>query len=109
MKDIFEMNKIFCCPGFQHRIGDAGNRGVAVLVRKTPEGIRFLLQSRGIAFDDESKIHPMPVEININVSCEIGLQFCPFCGRRLQELIKAAPKAFDDLAEKHKNFQPADL
>ena len=111
MKDTFVMNKIFCCPGFQHRVGDAGQRGIAVLAVKTSEGIRFRLQSRGIAYEDESKIHPMPdsPDIKINVSCESGLQFCPFCGRMLQELVKASPQAFEELAEKHKKFYSAGI
>jgi hypothetical protein len=106
MKDTFVMNKIFCCPGFQHLVGDAGQRGLAVLVVKTSEGIRFRLQSRGIAFEDVSKIRPAPdyPDIKINVACESGLQFCPFCGRRLQELLQASPEAFGELAERHKEF-----
>jgi hypothetical protein len=66
----------------------------------------FLLQSRGIALEDVSKVHPMPgaPDIKINVSSEVGLQYCPWCGTRLQELVEASPDAFDDLAEKHKMF-----
>lgn len=106
MKDAFELDKRFCCPGFQHRVADAGQRGVAVLVVNTPEGISFRLQSRGIAFEDEKKIGPMPgaPDMKINVSCEVGLQYCPFCGRRLQDLVKASPKAFEELADKHRQF-----
>lgn len=107
MKDEFVMNDIFCCPGFQNLVGDAGQRGLAAVVIKTPEGIRFRLQSRGIAFEDVGKIRPMPdyPDMKINVACESGLQFCPFCGRRLQELIKASPQAFETMAEKHKQFR----
>jgi hypothetical protein len=99
------MNNIFCCPGFEHRITNAGQRGIAVLAHKTSSGIMFLLQSRGIAFEDEGKLRPMPIDISIRVSCDVGLQFCPFCGRRLQELVKASPEAFKELVEKHKRFQ----
>ena len=106
MKGTFVMDKIFCCSGFQHRVADAGQRGIAVLVVNTSQGIRFRLQSRGIAFEDESKICPMPgaADMRINVSCEMGLQHCPFCGHKLQDLVKASPKAFDELVEKHKQF-----
>jgi hypothetical protein len=106
MKTEFMMNKIFCCAGFQHRVEAAGQRGIAVLVHKTSSGIMFLFQSRGIAFEDTSKIGPMPgtPDIKINISCEAGLQYCPWCGRLLQELIEVSPKAFDELAEKHKMF-----
>lgn len=106
MKHTFKPDKTFCCPGFQHRIADAGQRGIAVLVINTSEGIQFWLQSRGIAFADEKKISPVPSapDMQINVSCEIGLQFCPFCGRKLVELVSAAPEAYAALASKHSKF-----
>jgi len=107
MKNEFVENKIFCCSGLQHRIEAAGQRGIAILVHKTSSiGIAFLLQSRGIALEDVSKIRPTPSapDIKINVSSEVGLQYCPTCGRRLQELVEASPEAFDDLAEEHKTF-----
>ena len=99
------MKNIFCCVGFEHRVTDAGQRGIAVLVLKTTDGIKFRLQSRGIAFEDENKIHPISVNIKINVSCECGLRFCPFCGRKLQELVKDSPEYFEELADKHKKLQ----
>jgi len=106
MKHTSVTNEVFCCPGFQHRVADAGQRGIAVLVVNTSEGIRFRIQSRGIAFDDERKIGPMPSapDMKVNVSCVVGLLYCPFCGRRLQDLVNASPKAFEDLAGKHKPF-----
>src|SRR5438445_763482 len=105
MNTGFVPNKIFCCVGFQHRIEAAGQRGIAVLVIKRPE-IIFLLQSRGISFEDVSKIGTMPgaPDIKINVCCDTGLRYCPWCGKPLQKLVKASPQAFEELAEKHKNF-----
>jgi len=105
MKDTFILNKAFCCAGFQHRIEAAGKRGIAILVHKTAGGILFLLQSRGIAIEDGSKLAPMPgaPDMKINISFDIGLQYCPWCGRRLQELAEASPRVFDDLSEKHKH------
>jgi len=106
MKDEFVPNEIFCCSGFQHSVEAAGQRGLAVLAHKTSSGIMFLFQSRGIAFEDVKKVGPNPsaTDIKINVSFETGLQYCPWCGRRLQELIEISPEAFVELAEKHKKF-----
>jgi hypothetical protein len=103
------MNNPFCCEGFENFIASAGEPGIAVLVRKTPERIRFLLQSRGIPFEDESKIRPRhdAPDIKINVSSESGLQYCPICGHNLEKLVKASPTVFEQLAEKHKRFLPA--
>jgi len=66
----------------------------------------FLLQSRGIAFEDVAKLrgNPNAADMKVNISFDIGLQYCPWCGRRLQELVEALPEAFDELAEKHKLF-----
>lgn len=101
---------MFCCPGFENSVANAGQRGIAVLAKKTSEGVVFVQQSRGIAFDDESKIGPMPgaPDIKINVSCTMGLRFCPVCGRRLQELVETSPRAFEELAQKHKKFLARD-
>jgi len=101
---------MFCCPGFQNSVANAGQRGVAALVKESVEGLVFVQQSRGIAFEDEGKIRPMPSapDIKINVSCTTGLRYCPACGRRLQELIEASPRAFQKLAEEHKKFLARD-
>ncbi len=106
MKNESEMNKMFCCPGFQNGIEAAGQRGLAILVHRTSSGIMFLFQSRGIAFEDVGKIRPNPTapDIKINVSSESGLQYCPWCGRQLRELIAASPEDFEELAKKHKSF-----
>ncbi len=106
MKNDFELNDMFCCPGFQNGIEAAGQRGMAILVHKTSTGINFLLQSRGIAFDDVKRIRPNPnaSDVKINVSSETGLQYCPWCGRRLQELAQASPEAFEKIAMRHRSF-----
>lgn len=106
MKNKFVLNKIFCCSGFQHRVADAGQRGIAVLVINSSEGIRFRLQSRGIAFADENKIRSTfgAPDLNINVSCETGLLYCPFCGQELQCLVNTSQKAFIELAKNHRKF-----
>lgn len=101
---------MFCCPGFQNTVANAGRRGIAALAKMTGEGVVFVLQSRGIAFDDEARIGPMldAPDIKINVSCTTGLRYCPVCGRRLQELVEASPCAFRELAQKHKLFLARD-
>jgi hypothetical protein len=90
---------ITCCSGLQNLLSNAGQRGIAVLVRRTSDGISLMLQSRGIAFNDEPKLRPVPMDLDINVSCSVGLRFCPFCGRNLEELVKASPRPFEKLAD----------
>jgi hypothetical protein len=111
MNGTFKLDKMFCCPPLQNHVGAAGNRGLSVLVRRTCEGIRFLLQSRGIAVEDVDKLRPVPgsPDLKINIAYDAGLQFCPWCGRRLQELVEIAPEAYDDLAKTHKPLLSIDL
>lgn len=92
---------MYCCAGLENLVGNAGERGIAVLVRVTKDGIRFVLQSRGVAHEDEGKLQPMPLDINVNISCNVGLRYCPFCGRRLAELVESDPKSFNELLDDH--------
>lgn len=98
------MRKVFCCPGFEHRIANAGQRGLAILVRNTSEGLIFLLQSRGIAFEDEGKMKPVPTDIYFNISTTTGMRYCPACGTFLKRLIEASPEQFEKLAKEHEKF-----
>ena len=106
MNDEFVPSPIFCCIGFQHLVTAAGQRGIAALVAKSTAGISFRLQARGIAFEDEEKLGPMPgsPDIKIHISSESGLQYCPICGQRLDDLVTMNPKAFAELAEEHQKL-----
>ncbi len=64
-----------------------------------------MCQTRGLAFDDEYKLKPTPIEVVINVSSEMGLRFCPFCGQKLADMIKHSPDHFRKLASQHKKYR----
>ena len=106
MTNEFALNEAFCCPGLQNSIESAGERGAAVLVYRSSVGIGFYIQSRGVAFDDVDKLALLPPtpDIKINVSSEIGLTFCPWCGRQLSTLVDASPEVFEKLAQTHRSF-----
>ena len=100
---------MFCCYGFQNLIDSAGERGIAAVIQKKPNRLRFLLPSKGIDFADESKIKSnsdshLEDNYRINISCTTGLQFCPFCGKKLQELIDLYSDEFEIIAQKHSKF-----
>ena len=96
---------MYCCTGFRNLLSCAGERGHAILACEvSPEHVRLFLQSRGLAFGDEGKWKPVAIDVKINVSAEIGLQFCPFCGRKLDELIQEDPSFFENLAKEHAKF-----
>ena|SRR5438128_1891844 len=96
---------MYCCTGLKNLVSSAGDRGLAILAREqSPNRIGFVIQSRGLAFGDEAKWKPVSVEVIINIDCTMGLLFCPFCGRRLDDLVEESPEFFNDLAAKHKKF-----
>lgn len=96
---------MYCCSGFNNFLSLAGQRGSAILAyEKSPGHIGFVLQSRGLAFGDEAKWTPISIDVMINVSSEMGLRFCPFCGRKLEELVRECPDFFTTLAKDHKRF-----
>jgi len=108
---------MYCCHTFENIVQNAGNRGFAILVRRLMSvGLMFELQERAIAFADEASMfkrssseqsswtmaQPSPASATLAASGII--RFCPFCGRRLEELIAADPKFFEELEAKHKPF-----
>jgi hypothetical protein len=96
---------MYCCDGFRNLVSLAGERGPAILARETSAGhLVFVLQSRGVAFEDISKLRPVPIDIKINVDAVIGLRFCPFCGRKLEELVQESADLIRELAGEHKKF-----
>ena len=84
----------------------AGQRGLATLVDRTPRQFIFLLQSRAVAFGEERRLRIEPMDIKLNIDVTVGIQFCPWCGRRLEELGAAAPGEFGELARQHREFVP---
>jgi hypothetical protein len=92
----------FCCQPFNDLINRAGQKGPAIIVvKRSPNQLRFRLQSRGVAHQDEADIKTMSIPIKINLSMTVGLNYCPFCGRYLQEMLEATPAEYEELATKH--------
>jgi hypothetical protein len=110
---------MFCCVGLKNLIGTAGQRGMSALVYKTPRGFRFNLQSRALSREAElyltrvpTPLLPLPIQgdKNMTVSVNIGLNYCPFCGTKLQTLVTwSTKKHFEALAEEHKKFDERPL
>ena len=102
-----EGTQMYCCPGFEHLIGDAGERGLSAIVVKAPDRFRFKLQSRGVSFLDRNKLaheKERQLGVTVNLECETGLQYCPFCGTRLEDLAKQHVEAFQLLADSHRKY-----
>jgi hypothetical protein len=63
-----------------------------------------MLQSRGVAFDDEPKLHAQATEVYINIAYTTGIKYCPWCAQPLSELIRRSPDTFNRLAEEHSKY-----
>lgn len=96
---------MFCCTGFANLVSCAGDRGNAIVAwldhNQEP---RFFLQSRALPFGDEKKIVPIDIDVKINVSAEVGIRHCPFCGKLLNELANENLSFFVELAEQHEQY-----
>jgi hypothetical protein len=98
---------MYCCNGFQNLVASAGKRGLSALAVEVTHGtIAFLLQSRGLASGDETLWKPVSIDLKINVCSETGIRFCPFCGRKLEELSNLASEAFAEIAREHRSYLP---
>jgi hypothetical protein len=104
-----EQEKMFCCQGFKNLVNNAGRAGISALVRNAQGAFSFKIQARAVSRDEESRLSnhptPLPTKEPLLLSSNIGLNFCPFCGRELRSLVTSLTKRdFEVLAEKHKRF-----
>jgi len=96
------MSMQFCCRRFEEKIDRAGQRGFAIVVSRDGQNpLKFRLQSRGVAHGDETKVKKISTQIIVNIWTQQAIEYCPYCGRRLQELLDAAPADYEALAKKH--------
>jgi hypothetical protein len=106
------IDKAICCLEFQKLVDNAGNRGLSILVTGTPMGILCVLQSRGVAFSDHIAgigwRDGIP-KMSVNISSDVGIQYCPFCGCKIDTLVIDSPDVFFDLAQEHRRYVSADI
>ena len=100
---------MFCCRGLEILVDNAGLTGVAVLVYHISGEFIFNIQARSVSNEVESKLQDVPAvlheEYHISIYSNIGLNYCPFCGTRLQSLINSSTrKDFEALAKKHRKL-----
>ena len=93
---------VFCCLGFQYLVENAAERGLSAIVVRYVDTLAFNLQSRGVADRDVAALKYPTVDINI--ATNTGLEYCPFCGTKLELLILRNHKIFEALAEKHRTL-----
>lgn len=76
----------WCCSGFQSGWEQAGHRGFGIIVSQDSIGEpRFVLQFRMADVDKEASITFPTTPVPISTVGEMGLVYCPWCGRNLAE------------------------
>lgn len=104
---MFRRRAPVCCDGFESLLQSAGERGLGALVVDVGGVLEFRLQSRGVAHRDVVSVARPNInapERWLNVSQSTGLRFCPFCGVRLERLLRANTQHYQELARTHAHY-----
>jgi hypothetical protein len=100
-----KLGGVRCCDVLDGLINNAGKDDYAVLAKSFGEYRFFVLQSRACRMDEELLFRNVPKEMSLprplHLVTQVGIQFCPFCGRSLAELIRENQIEFDRLSEEH--------
>jgi hypothetical protein len=76
----------WCCPGFKGNYDEAGQRGMGVLIGRNYEGRpEFTLQFRAVGKGNEQFISSSNERIPFSLVVDIGVRYCPWCGRDLEK------------------------
>ena len=81
----------FCCRGFEWHFGYAGARGFSVLSvgKFYKDETAFFLQHRALDIGAEPPAFaPSP----LSLVSDLVIQFCPWCGTKLEEFYGASPE-----------------
>ena len=78
----------WCCVGFEGHYGEAGRRSTGILVGRDFQGRpEFTLQFRAVDKDNEQSVSSAPASLQIPISLvvDVGMRYCPWCGRDLEK------------------------
>jgi hypothetical protein len=83
----------FCCRAFEHWHGAAGTRGFGVFAAESEQDqAMFLIQHRALDADARSpEYSPSP----LSLVSDLIIQFCPWCGTKLDEFYRVTKKQID--------------
>ena len=91
----------WCCVGFESFYGEAGHQGAGILVGRDSLGDpEFIMQYR--AADADHKLEFTGKDPVASV-VDIRLQYCPWCGRNLEEWYR---NRIEDLYRPHLKILP---
>ena len=85
----------YCCYAFECNVGEVGRRGLSILAVDKSGHQYFAIQGRSANY--EENVNPEGV-------FQGGIQFCPWCGRKLKRFITKQLDEFKILAKNHSQF-----
>lgn len=99
---------MFCCAIFRSGVEEPGKKGLSFVASREEEFRYFCLQARAFDYEDEDKIKNIPWSVEIprlwRLVHQWGIQYCPFCGASLEEVISKNVAEFDKLVDRHDRF-----
>lgn len=87
-KPIEKASMKWCCPGFKGNYDEAGQRGVGILIGLDFQGRpEFTLQYRSVDKGNEQSVTSATANLEFPLSSvvDVGMQYCPWCGRNLEK------------------------
>lgn len=83
----------FCCRAFEHWNGAAGTRGFGLFAAESEQGpAMFLIQHRALDADTRPpEFSPSP----LSLVSDLIIQFCPWCGTRLDQFYRDTQAQID--------------
>ena len=81
----------FCCNGYKYHFENAGTRGFGVfsIGRFYKDETAFILQHRAMEL---GAAPPSETQSPLSLVSDMHIQFCPWCGTRLDEFYGASPE-----------------
>jgi hypothetical protein len=87
----------FCCVGFQVSVENVGNRGHSMVIgRDSIGGTKVRLQHRVVDAGLEAMVSCAQNTVPLSLVAEMGIQFCPWCGRNVVDHYKRQIQLIDN-------------
>ena len=96
----------FCCEAFKNLVENMGRRGTSVILFSEMGSTYFCLQSRGYDAGDAKKLENEAARGvgKINIVSQTGIQYCPFCGNKLEKWLTCHKKDAEELIKRSDSF-----
>ncbi|MCG8701129.1 MAG: hypothetical protein MI922_23955 [Bacteroidales bacterium] len=100
----------YCCDPFYHALANAGKKGFAVVVSGNGDSVIYYMQTRICDFDAvddilaKFKSLPEPLGVSLPFQMQKKIAFCPFCGKKLDNLMQTFQDETIELIELHKKY-----